>query len=139
MASSTNEDDATQLTHKIDDLSINDTDVLTIICANCGKEVINPNTCNKCKAATYCNASCKKKHRSKHKKDVKDVWLSYMRKKLSAKGEQRSCMMGNYSNSLRHMKIVQFVCYLYQQCRRGQSGNHAVEKLYVADAFIQSE
>ena len=36
-------------------------------CANCGKDVNNPNICNKCKAATYCNASCKKKHRSKHK------------------------------------------------------------------------
>ena len=74
MASSTNEDDAistTQLTHKIDDLSINnDTTDMATICANCGKEVINnPNICNKCKAATYCNASCKKKHRSKHKHD----------------------------------------------------------------------
>ena len=37
-------------------------------CANCGKEGndIN-NTCNKCKVVKYCNASCKKKHRSKHK------------------------------------------------------------------------
>ena len=37
-------------------------------CANCSKEVSNPNECNKCKAATYCNAACKKRHRSKHKK-----------------------------------------------------------------------
>ena len=36
-------------------------------CANCSKEVSNPNICNKCKAAVYCNAVCKKKHRSKHK------------------------------------------------------------------------
>ena len=42
-------------------------DNLLTICANCGKEGNNRNTCNKCKAATYCNASCKKKHRSKHK------------------------------------------------------------------------
>jgi len=39
------------------------------VCANCGKEGsdIN-NTCNKCKQVKYCNAACKKKHRSKHKK-----------------------------------------------------------------------
>ena len=38
------------------------------LCANCGKEGRNLNICNKCKEATYCNAACKKKHRSKHKK-----------------------------------------------------------------------
>ena len=38
------------------------------VCANCGKEGSNMNICNKCKEATYCNAACKKKHRSKHKK-----------------------------------------------------------------------
>ena len=37
------------------------------ICANCSKDISNPNICNKCKAAVYCNAACKKKHRSKHK------------------------------------------------------------------------
>ena len=37
------------------------------ICANCGKEGAN-NICNKCKQVKYCNAACKKKHRSKHKK-----------------------------------------------------------------------
>ena len=36
-------------------------------CANCSKDISNPNICNKCKAAVYCNAACKKKHRSKHK------------------------------------------------------------------------
>ena len=67
-----NEDESSsiskQLTQQIEDLSINTDDLLTI-CANCGKEGINLNICNKCKAATYCNASCKKKHRSKHKQD----------------------------------------------------------------------
>ena len=38
------------------------------ICANCGKEGSNLNTCNKCKLVKYCNAACKKKHRLKHKK-----------------------------------------------------------------------
>ena len=40
------------------------------ICANCGKEGNDHdmNTCSKCKMVKYCNAACKKKHRSKHKK-----------------------------------------------------------------------
>ena len=41
-------------------------------CASCGKEgnsnSSDMNTCNKCKSVKYCNAACKKKHRSKHKK-----------------------------------------------------------------------
>ena len=36
-------------------------------CANCGKEGAS-NVCNKCKLVKYCNAACKKKHRTKHKK-----------------------------------------------------------------------
>ena len=68
MDASPNKNESDQLTQQIEDLSINN-DTSTI-CANCGKEVVgNPNICNKCKAATYCNASCKKKHRHKHKKD----------------------------------------------------------------------
>jgi len=39
----------------------------TETCANCGKEGAS-NICNKCKSVKYCNAACKKKHRSKHKK-----------------------------------------------------------------------
>ena len=40
------------------------------ICAACGKEgnSDNMNICNKCKMVKYCNAACKKKHRTKHKK-----------------------------------------------------------------------
>ena len=40
----------------------------TTVCASCGKEGGNLNTCNKCNMVKYCNAACKKKHRSKHKK-----------------------------------------------------------------------
>jgi TPR repeat protein len=58
--------DAFKLSTSINNLSLTG-DVST--CANCGKDVSNPNVCNKCKAATYCNASCKKRHRSKHKND----------------------------------------------------------------------
>ena len=44
------------------------------VCANCGKEGSsdNANTCNKCKQVKYCNAACKKKHRSKHKKQCEE-------------------------------------------------------------------
>ena len=38
------------------------------MCACCGKEGKGLNVCNKCKDTKYCNAACKKKHRSKHKK-----------------------------------------------------------------------
>ena len=43
------------------------------VCANCGKEGTDINNiCNKCKQVKYCNASCKKKHRSKHKKECEE-------------------------------------------------------------------
>ena len=42
-------------------------------CANCGKEGSDvTNTCNKCNTVMYCNAACKKKHRSKHKKECEE-------------------------------------------------------------------
>ena len=44
------------------------TDTSTTNCAACGKEGGNLNTCNRCHMVKYCNAACKKKHRSKHKK-----------------------------------------------------------------------
>ena len=69
MTASTNEDEAiSKLTQHIEDLSTNN-DIILEVCENCGKEGGDRNICNKCKAATYCNASCKKKHRSKHKQD----------------------------------------------------------------------
>ena len=43
------------------------------VCANCGKAGSNMNVCNKCKEAKYCNATCKKKHRHKHKDDCEKV------------------------------------------------------------------
>lgn len=51
-----------------DDNNINE--ISLNVCANCGKEanISDMNTCNRCKMVKYCNASCKKKHRSKHKK-----------------------------------------------------------------------
>ena len=80
-------------------------DIITSICANCGKEGsdIN-NVCNKCKQVKYCNAACKKKHRHKLRKiarNISDLLLN----------EQLNCMMKSYSNNLRRQKIVQFVIY----------------------------
>ena len=48
------------------------------VCANCGKAGSSNNkmnVCNKCKGAKYCNASCKKKHRHKHKTECEKVQL----------------------------------------------------------------
>ena len=40
-------------------------------CAACGKAGDDLKECNRCKLVKYCNAACKKKHRSKHKKKCK--------------------------------------------------------------------
>ena len=48
--------------------STDDNNTIVSTCANCGKEGSNLNSCNRCKLVKYCNAACKKKHRSKHKK-----------------------------------------------------------------------
>jgi len=55
------------ITEDLNSMAIRD-DVST--CASCGKEGnrSDMNTCNKCKEVKYCNAACKKKHRTKHKK-----------------------------------------------------------------------
>jgi len=54
------------ITEAIESISVLD----IISCASCGKEgnSNDMNICNKCKEVKYCNAACKKKHRSKHKK-----------------------------------------------------------------------
>ena len=88
MAASPNKNESDQLTRQIEDLSINNNATSTI-CANCGKDISHPNICNKCKAATYCNAVCKKKHRHKHKdaceKRVAELYEEELeRKKRSA-------------------------------------------------------
>ena len=82
-----NEDISEQLTQRTEDLSI--TDNLLIICANCGKEGNNPNTCNKCDLAVqYCNASCKKRHRSKHKKDCENRIAELHKEKLECEKKE---------------------------------------------------
>jgi len=56
------------ITEGIDNVVLDDTSK----CANCGKEGNSDdmNICNKCKSVKYCNAPCKKKHRTKHKKSM---------------------------------------------------------------------
>ena len=67
-ASKSSNDSDIEVNNMLQNMSMeNKKDVL--VCANCGKEgdEIN-NVCNKCKQVKYCNAACKKKHRTKHKK-----------------------------------------------------------------------
>ena len=61
------QNDVDDITEGIDSMAIQK-DMST--CAACGKEGSSDdmNTCNKCKSVKYCNAACKKKHRTKHKK-----------------------------------------------------------------------
>ena len=56
------------LSEALSTLNIKDAELLQ--CSNCGKEGDgdNMNSCNKCDLVKYCNAACKKKHKSKHKK-----------------------------------------------------------------------
>ena len=71
MSTVTSMDTVTEGIDKVDISDSNDIDtseVLQQTCAECGKQGINMNICNKCKSVTYCNAACKKKHRKKHKK-----------------------------------------------------------------------
>jgi len=62
-------DDVCEINDKLHNMSTDDNKGVSI-CANCDKEDSsdNMNTCNKCMMVKYCNAACKKKHRSKHKK-----------------------------------------------------------------------
>ena len=67
VSSSINSDAIDAVADDINRVGILDSEVQ--ICANCGKEGSDvTNTCNKCNSVMYCNAACKKKHRSKHKK-----------------------------------------------------------------------
>jgi hypothetical protein len=49
-------------------LHITCTEEVDTVCACCGKEGSDLNICNKCQMVKYCNAACKRKHRTKHKK-----------------------------------------------------------------------
>jgi len=70
-SSKSNNDDVCGVNNNLHNMSLNNTDVVVSICANCGKEGAN-NICNKCKQVKYCNAICKKVHKKKHKKDCEE-------------------------------------------------------------------
>ena len=63
------------------------------MCAACSKEGNSDdmNTCNKCKMVKYCNAACKKKHRSKHKKKCERRVAELHDEKLFKEAEPEEC------------------------------------------------
>ena len=67
VSTSCEQNNVDNITKGIDSVAIRDD---TSTCAACGKggNSDDMNNCNKCKMVKYCNAACKKKHRSKHKK-----------------------------------------------------------------------
>jgi len=94
------------------------------ICGNCGKKGNSDdmNTCNKCNEVKYCNAACKKKHRSKHKKVCERRVAENMRK-LCSSNHQR-------------LKIVIFVWLLYLSWQQGGDTWYVAERLCVVDVFM---
>ena len=127
--SKSNDDEEDQISEMlsqqiIEDLSNNEKEIA--VCANCGKEGINLNVCNKCKEATYCNAGCKKKKRSiasSIKRNVSGVLLSYTMKRSS-------------KNLLLNMGIVPSALYVCQLWLVEDSTCRAVGKEYVVDAAM---
>ena len=70
-SSKSNSDDVCVLNDRLKNMSTADKDDKMSTCANCNKKGAN-NICNKCKMVKYCNATCKKKHRHKHKKQCEE-------------------------------------------------------------------
>ena len=97
--------------------SVNDTTITNFNCASCVKEGGTLNTCNTCNMVKYCNAACKKKHRSKHKK--------------ACEKELQRYTMKLYSKSIHLVMIVQFVFYHCHFMHARHLSNHAVVKFYL--------
>jgi len=78
------------ITKGINSMAMQD-DVST--CANCGKvgNSDDMNICNKCKSVKYCNAACKKKHRSKHKKACERRLAELHDERLFKEVEPKEC------------------------------------------------
>ena len=121
---------AKRLTLQIEDLSIEnddeegDNNITT--CAACGKESDKEsmNICNKCKMVHYCNVTCKKKHKSKHKKKcdrrVAELYDEDLFKEPPPPGD---CP---YAFSLCHTILV-----------KNQYSNRAVANSYAMVVFMQ--
>ena len=113
---------------------INDTDNIRAItkCANCGKEGgESMNTCNKCDLVQYCNAACKKKHKSKHKKKCERRATELFDEKLFKEPPPREecpiCMLppplygSNYTGMNFHSCCGKNICdgCTYSMCETG--------------------
>ena len=68
MSTDTTEAQHITCTDDMKKLHITCTEEVDTVCACCGKEGSDLNICNKCQMVKYCNAACKRKHRTKHKK-----------------------------------------------------------------------
>ena len=77
------------------------------------------NTCNKCNLVKYCNAACKKKHKSKHKKKCERRAAELFDEKLFQEPPPREdcpiCMMpppliGNHSGMAFHSCCGKRIC-----------------------------
>ena len=109
-------------------LHITCTDEEVDVCANCGKEGSDLNVCNKCKAAKYCNAACKKKHRTKHKKKCErraaeiqaELHEEQLFKQPPLKEDCPICMLPLPSYFI-----------------RDQNTTPAAERIYAAGVFVQ--
>ena len=111
--------------HQYHIMSTTDTPTSTDImdtCANCGKEGSEINICNKCKAATYCNAACKKKHRKKHKKKC-EIRVAELHDEA-------------YSRYLCRLKIVQFASFVCHPWKVGVNISRVVERHIAVDVAM---
>ena len=56
-------------------------------CAACGKGGDNLKVCTSCEQVSYCNAKCRKAHRSKHKKECKQYAAEKRNKNAALRAE----------------------------------------------------
>ena len=127
--SSSNNIDIDAIAEGIAKIEVSDdtkTNINLSACASCGKEGSDSdmNTCNKCNMVQYCNAVCKKKHRSKHKKKCERRVAELHDEKLFKQPPPRDeCP----------------ICFLILplKWKREEGIMHAVERLFVVDVFMQ--
>ena len=56
-----------------------------VVCAACGKGGDNLKVCTSCEQVSYCNAKCRKAHRSKHKKECRQYTAAIYDGKVAAR------------------------------------------------------
>ena len=116
----------------LQNMSVVDNEVnIVSVCANCGKEGndIN-NLCNKCKQVKYCNAACKKKHRSKHKKACEE------HQRLAAELRLSYTMKGSSNNHRQYGRLSNlFPTYAFTLYGT-ELHDMLAEKLYAVDVYM---